>query len=49
MVRSSSRLLKGATVDAYYSTREGLNTELGWNGNTFLTEFKGCTHKEHQG
>jgi hypothetical protein len=42
-------LLKGATVDAYYSTREGLQTELGWNGNTFLAEFKGCTHKEHQG
>lgn len=43
------RLLKGATVDAYYSTREGLVTELGWNFNTFLPEFKGCTHPEHQG
>jgi Gluconate 2-dehydrogenase subunit 3 len=42
-------LLKSATVDAYYSTREGLQKELGWNGNTFLAEFKGCTHKEHQG
>lgn len=42
-------LLKGAAVDAYYSTREGLQTELGWNGNTYLAEFKGCTHKEHQG
>lgn len=42
-------VLKGATVDAYYSTREGLNGELGWNANTFLPEFKGCTHKEHQG
>lgn len=42
-------LLKGATVDAYYSTREGLQTELGWNANTFLSEFNGCTHKEHQG
>ena len=41
-------LLKGATVDAYYSTQEGLKTELGWNANTFLSEFKGCTHKEHQ-
>ncbi|HYI96911.1 MAG TPA: gluconate 2-dehydrogenase subunit 3 family protein [Bryobacteraceae bacterium] len=41
-------LLKGATVDAYYSTQEGLTTELGWNANTFLPEFKGCTHKEHQ-
>ena len=43
------RLLKGATVDAYYSTKEGLVTELGWNANTFLPEFKGCTHPEHQG
>jgi hypothetical protein len=43
------RLLKGATIDAYYSTREGLVTELGWNFNTYLPEFKGCTHPEHQG
>jgi hypothetical protein len=42
-------LVKSATVDAYYSTREGLQTELGWNANTYLAEFKGCTHKEHQG
>jgi hypothetical protein len=43
------RLVKGATVDAYYSTREGLVQELGWNFNTYLPEFKGCTHPEHQG
>jgi hypothetical protein len=42
------RLLKSATVDAYYSTREGLVAELGWNFNTYLPEFKGCTHPEHQ-
>ncbi len=41
-------VLKGTTVDTYYSTKAGLNTELGWNANTFLSEFKGCTHKEHQ-
>jgi hypothetical protein len=41
-------LLKGAVVDAYYSTREGLVTELGWNFNTYLPEFQGCTHPEHQ-
>ncbi len=40
-------LLKGATVDTYYSTKEGLATELGWHGNVALTEFKGCTHPEH--
>ena len=42
------KLLKDSTIDAYYSTREGLVTELGWNANTFLPEFKGCTHPEHQ-
>jgi hypothetical protein len=42
-------LAKSLTVDAYYSTQQGLRTELGWNFNTFLPEFKGCTHKEHQG
>ena len=42
------RMLKGLTVDGYYSSRAGLSEELGWHGNTFLTEFKGCTHPEHQ-
>jgi gluconate 2-dehydrogenase gamma chain len=42
------RMVKDMTVDAYYASREGLAGELGWHGNTFLTEFKGCTHPEHQ-
>ena len=42
------RTLKDMTVDAYYSTRGGLVTELGWSGYTALAEFKGCTHPEHQ-
>lgn len=41
-------LLKSSTVEAYYGTYEGLVTELGWHGNVALTEFKGCTHPEHQ-
>jgi hypothetical protein len=41
-------LLKGETIDVYYSTQEGLKTELGWNANTFLDKFPGCTHPEHQ-
>src|SRR4051794_3133524 len=41
-------LLKAATVDGYYETREGLEMELGWHGNTYLKEFVGCTHPEHQ-
>jgi hypothetical protein len=42
-------LAKGATVDAYYNTKIGLQAELGWNANTYLPEFHGCTHEEHQG
>jgi len=41
-------LLKAAAVEGYYETREGLAMELGWHGNTFLKEFTGCTHPEHQ-
>jgi hypothetical protein len=43
------KLLKDSAIDAYYSTREGLQQELGWNANTYLPEFTGCTHPEHQG
>ena len=42
------RLIKDMTIDGYYSSQAGLSQELGWHGNTFLTEFKGCTHPEHQ-
>jgi hypothetical protein len=42
------RTVKGMTVDAYYTSKEGLAGELGWHGNTYLPEFKGCTHPEHQ-
>jgi hypothetical protein len=41
-------MVKDMTVEAYYTSKEGLAEELGWHGNTFLTEFKGCTHPEHQ-
>lgn len=42
------KALKDATIDTYYSTKQGLMTELGWNANLPLPEFKGCTHPEHQ-
>lgn len=42
------KLAKDLTVDSYYSTREGLVTELGYHGNTYVREFTGCTHPEHQ-
>ncbi len=34
--------LKDTVIDLYYSTRAGLQTELGWNANTYLPEFRGC-------
>ncbi len=40
--------VKNMTVDAYYKTEVGLKQELGWHGNTFLAEFPGCPHPEHQ-
>lgn len=40
--------LKRSTIDAYYSTEEGLVQELGWHGNVPLMSFPGCTHPEHQ-
>jgi len=41
--------IKNLTIDGYYSSKAGLVEELGWKGNTYLQEFKGCTHPEHQG
>ena len=41
------RTMKGLTVDGYYTSEAGLTQELGWHGNTFVHEFKGCDHKEH--
>jgi hypothetical protein len=41
-------LVKNMTIDAYYKTEAGLKTELGWHGNTYLPEFPGCDHPEHQ-
>lgn len=41
------KTLKGLTIDGYYSSEIGLVQELGYQGNTFLAEFPGCTHPEH--
>lgn len=46
--RAFFRALKDRVIDAYYSTREGLATELGYQGNVPLASFPGCTHPEHQ-
>jgi gluconate 2-dehydrogenase subunit 3-like protein len=42
------RLIKEMTVDAFYSSRVGLIDVLGYQGLTYLAEFPGCTHPEHQ-
>ena len=42
------KTMKDMTIDGYYGSKEGLTKELEWNANTYLKEFKGCTHPEHQ-
>jgi hypothetical protein len=41
------RALKAMTCAGYYSSEIGLLQEIGDDGQMFLAEFKGCTHKEH--
>ncbi len=40
--------LKSLTIDGYYTSSIGIHQELRYKGNTSQTEFKGCTHPEHQ-
>jgi len=39
--------MRTLTIDGYYTSKIGL-AELGYTGKSFLSEFKGCTHPEHQ-
>ncbi len=39
--------IRSLTIDGYYTSKIGL-AELGYSGKSFLSEFKGCTHPEHQ-
>ncbi len=43
------RAVKNMTIDGYYTSEIGIKKELQYKGNTYLKEFKGCTHPEHQG
>lgn len=43
------REAKTRTVQGYYTSEIGIHKELQYKGNTFLAEFVGCTHPEHQG
>jgi hypothetical protein len=40
--------VKSYTINGYYTSEIGLIKELGYKGNTYLDEFPGCTHPEHQ-
>lgn len=42
------RTIKYATIDGYYTSEIGIHKELKYKGNSYLKEFKGCTHPEHQ-
>lgn len=42
------RTVKNATVDGYYTSEIGIHKELRYKGNSYLKEFPGCTHPEHQ-
>ncbi|MBI3654555.1 MAG: gluconate 2-dehydrogenase subunit 3 family protein [Acidobacteria bacterium] len=42
------KLMKNATLDGYYTSEIGIHQELKYRGNTYLKEFTGCTHPEHQ-
>ena len=40
--------IKVMTISGYYSTKIGLEQELGDDGQLFTAVFEGCTHPEHQ-
>jgi gluconate 2-dehydrogenase gamma chain len=42
------RLVKEMTVEGFYTSKIGLVDVLGFQGRTYLSEFHGCTHPEHQ-
>jgi gluconate 2-dehydrogenase gamma chain len=42
------KTMKFATIDGYYTSKIGIHDELNYKGNTYLMEFVGCTHPEHQ-
>ncbi len=40
--------IKQMTISGYYSTKIGLEQELGDDGQLFTAVFEGCTHREHE-
>jgi hypothetical protein len=41
-------VLKGMTVDGYYTSEIGIHKDMQYQGNTYNPEYTGCTHPEHQ-
>ena len=39
--------LKQMTIDGYYTSEIGIHQDLGYQGNTAVDEFPGCTHESH--
>jgi hypothetical protein len=39
--------LKTAVTEGFFTSREGIEKELGYKGMTFEMDFPGCTHPEH--
>lgn len=42
------RLVKEMTVEGFYTSKVGLIDVLNYQGMNYMTEFLGCTHREHQ-
>ena len=40
-------MVKGAVVESFYTSEEGISKELGYQGMAFLVNFDGCTHASH--
>ena len=43
------RSLKAMTINGYYFSSIGIHDELKYQGNTYVSEFAGCQHKDHRG
>jgi Gluconate 2-dehydrogenase subunit 3 len=41
-------LLKYAVTEGFYTSREGIDNELGYRGMGFVLDFQGCTHPNHE-
>jgi hypothetical protein len=43
------KAIKNMTIDGYYTSEDWYPSGTTvYKGNTYLKEFKGCTHPEHQ-